>query len=82
MFGNITGCLLKPLDPQAVYTCIIGKYGTEPSSLPSVNRFCAHLLGSTAVTTALEQGADIGKRNGSVMPMFQQSTSMTEEMQA
>ncbi len=59
--NNITGTLFKPLDPQAVYTCIIRKYGKETGINASVNGFCVHSLRSTAATNALEHGADIGK---------------------
>ena len=59
--NNITGTLLKPLDLQAVYTCIIRKYGKETGINASVKGFCVHSLRSTAATNALEHGTDIGK---------------------
>jgi integrase/recombinase XerD len=59
--NNITDTLDKPLDPQAVYTCIIRKYGKETGINSNVNGFCVHSLRSTAATNALEHGADIGK---------------------
>jgi len=77
--NNITGTLLKPLDPQAVYTCIIRKYGKETGINASVKGFCVHSLRSTAATNALEHGADIGKvQEWLVMPMFQRPGYMTE----
>ncbi len=42
--NNITGSLLKPLDPHAVYSCISRKYGKETGILASVNGFCVFSL--------------------------------------
>ena len=59
--NNTTGTLQKPLDPHAVYSCIIRKYGRQTGISSMVNGFCVHSLRSTAATNALENGADIGK---------------------
>jgi integrase len=59
--NNTTGTLQKSLDPQAVYSCIIRKYGHETGISALVNGFCVHSLRSTAATNALENGADIAK---------------------
>jgi site-specific recombinase XerD len=44
---------------QAVYTCIIRKYGKETNIIASMNGLCVHSLRSKAATHALEHGADI-----------------------
>ncbi|TCD46922.1 tyrosine-type recombinase/integrase [Chlorobium sp. N1] len=59
--NNTSGTLLKHLDPQAVYSCIIQKYGRETGISAMVHGFCVHSLRATAATNALENGADISK---------------------